>query len=548
MKRSALFLLMITTIACSSAKAPVDATSQMMLHFDNGTEPEYLDPGLLNDNKSHNISIALFEGLTTYHPKTLEALPGVAEKWTISQDGRKYTFFLREDAKWTDGKPVTAGDFVYAWQRNVNPKTASRSAPHLYPVKNAQAINQGKITDLNQLGIQALGDNQVIVTLEAPFPPFLELTSDSAYLPVRKDIIEKHGEGWTRPENIVSNGPFMLTAWTPHKHVIVKKNPQYWDAKNVYLSGIVFTPTEDHSTATKLFQAKQIDFMEQVPINLVDNFKNMPEFANTEQFVVYYYWLNCTNPILKDVRVRQALSLAIDRNVLVNQYLKGLKHPADKGLLPPGIKGYPYKSFIEFNPEKARKLLREAGYPDPSKIPELQILYNTNDDHKLVAEVIQQMLQTNLGLKISIQNMEWKVFLKELQKHNFEIARMGAVGEYVYPMPMLESFVSGAEGNFGVYSNPKFDKLWAQSLVASSASSRMQLYTQMEKIVMDDLPVIPLYYYKQTTLQQQWVRGLYRNVLLFPIFKWTWLTPRDQTNRPWDTVLEYTHIPWPKAA
>ncbi len=542
-------IAIVTILACLAIvgcqHAPNATTDAHTLHFDNGTEPEFLDPNMVHDDKSRNIAVNLFEGLLSYHPRTLEPLPGVAERWDVSPDGTTYTFHLRKDAKWTDGQPVQAEDFVYAWQRAVNPKTASRAASHLYAVKNAQAINQGKITDLNQLGIRADGD-KVIVTLEAPFPPFLLQVPDPTLMPLRKDIVEKFGDRWTRPENIVSNGPFMLTEWVPHKHLILKKNPKYWDAARVQLDTVIITPTEDNATAAKLFKAGQIDYVEQIPINLVEQFKNVPGFANTEKFVVYYYWLNCQNPILKDVRVRQALSLAIDRDTLVNKYMKGLKHPADKGVVPPGVQGYTYKKRIEFNPEKARKLLAEAGYPDPSKIPPLQILYNTNDDHRLVAEVIQQMLRTNLGITTTIQNMEWKVFLKELQKHKFEIGRMGAVGEYLYPNVILEAFVSGAESNYGSYSNPKFDALWDQSQKTANPKARLALYSQMEDLINEDEPVITLYYYKMTTLTQPRVRGLYTNVLLIPPLKWVWLTPRDQPRRTWDTVLEWVRIPAPK--
>lgn len=533
-------LACIAIVGCQRAQVASDDTTT--LHYDNGAEPEYLDPIMAHDNKSRNLAINLFEGLLTYHPRTLEPLPGVAERWEKSADGITYTFYLRKDAQWTDGKPVIGEDFVYAWQRAVNPKTASRSASHLYPVKNAQAINQGKITDLSQLGIRAEG-NKVIVTLESPFPPFPLLVPDHTLMPLRKDVVEKHGEQWTRVENIVSNGPFTLAEWVPHKHIVLKKNPQYWDAGRVRLEKVVMTPTEDHATAAKLFKAGQIDFMEQIPINSVDDFKTVPGYANSEQFAVYYYWLNCKHPILKDARVRQALSLAIDRDVLVNRYMKGLKHPADKGLVPPGVQGYSYKGRIEFNPEKARKLLAEAGYPDPSNVPTLQILYNTNDDHRLVAEVIQQMLRTNLGITTTIQNMEWKVFLKELQKHKFEIGRMGAIGEYVYPNVMLEAFVSGAESNYGSYSNPKFDALWNQSQKTADPKQRLALYSQMEDLIGEDVPVIPLYYYKMTTLTHPRVRGLYTNIFLTPPFKWVWLTPRNRTDRTWDTVLEWTRIP-----
>lgn len=541
----AITMVCFSIVGCQRAQNTTDDVHT--LHYDNGAEPEYLDPIMVHDNKSRNIAVNLFEGLLTYHPRTLEPLPGVAERWEKSPDGLTYTFYLRNNAKWTDGKLVTGDDFVYAWQRAVNPKTASRSASHLYPVKNAQAINQGKITDLNQLGIRADG-NKVIVTLEAPFPPFLLLVPDPTLMPLRKDVVEKHGEQWTRANNIVSNGPFTLAEWVPHKHIILKKNPQYWDAAKVHLETVVMTPTEDHATAAKLFQAGQIDFMEQIPINLVDDFKQIPGYANSDQFAVYYYWLNCNHPILKDARVRQALSLAIDRDVLVNRYMKGLKHPADKGLVPPGVTGYTYKSRIEYNPEKARKLLAEAGYTDPSQLPALQILYNTNDDHRLVAEIIQQMLRTNLGITTTIQNMEWKVFLKELQKHKFEIGRMGAIGEYVYPNVMLEAFVSGAESNYGSYSNPQFDALWDKSQKTANAKERLALYAQMEDILAEDVPVIPLYYYKMTTLTSPRVRGLYTNIFLTPPFKWVWLTPRNRTNRTWDTVLEWTRIPVPRAA
>jgi ABC-type oligopeptide transport system substrate-binding subunit len=308
------------------------------LVINNATEVQTLDPGLARGQPEHRITIGLFEGLTTYDPKTLDPRPGVAERWEVSPDGKTYTFHLR-DCEWSDGKKVMAADFVYAWTRILDPTTPSDYGHLFYFLKGAEAFNQKKNPDRASVGVRAKDDRTLEVELENPLPFFPEICAFFVYYPARKDVIEKHGSQWTRPENMVSNGPFKLAQWKPTDSITIEKNPRYWDAAKVRLPKVKFLPIENRSTAWNLYKEDQCDWVTTLPIELIEEIIKRPDYHGDTMLSTYYYSFNVTYPALKDKRVRRALALAIDRETLTTKITKQGQKPA-YCITPPGLGTY----------------------------------------------------------------------------------------------------------------------------------------------------------------------------------------------------------------
>lgn len=496
------------------------AEAQNVFRFDNSAEPQSLDPQIVTTVDATTTVMQIFEGLVMPAPKEMKVVPGIAEKWEISPDGKIYTFHLRKDAKWSDGKPVTAYDFEYAWERALNPKTGSQQAMRLQYVKNGKDYLAGKIKDPKLLGFKAVDPLTFRVELAAPFPPFLELASMPTLYPARKDVIEKFGDGWVRPEHIVSNGAFLLKEWKPFEKIILVKNPGYWDVKNVFLDQILVYPVEDSETGLKRYSSGEMDFIDGLPMVKIPTLMKHPDFRSIPLFGLAFYVFNTKNPTLKDPRVRKALSLAIDRNTLVKDVLRTGELPAT-GYLPPGIPGYRYSKLVDYNPAQAKKLLAEAGYPDGKGFPSLTITYNTMERHKMVAETIQQMWKKNLGIEIKMVNQEWKVHVASVHNHNFEIARYGGIGEYVYPPTFFYDLVTAnVSANTSQWSNAEFDKLEKESDVEPNLEKRLRMYEQMEKIAMNEMPEMPLFYSALYTLTKPHIQGLYLKPTQVYVFKY----------------------------
>lgn len=297
------------------------------LVMNNATEVQTLDPGLARGQPEHRITLSIFEGLTVYDPRTLEPRPGVAERWEVSPDGKTYTFRLR-DCEWSDGKKVTAADFAFAWTRILDPATPTDYAHLLYSIKGAEAFNLKKNPDRSSVGVRAKDDRTLEVELEHPVPFFPELCAFFTYCPVRKDVIEKHGGNWTRPENIVSNGPFKLSSWKPTDSITVEKNPKYWDAAKVRLAKVKFLPIENRATAWNLYKEGQCDWVTTLPLELIDEIIKRPDYHGDTFLATYYYSFNVTEGVLKDKRVRRALALAVDRETIVSKITKQGQKPA----------------------------------------------------------------------------------------------------------------------------------------------------------------------------------------------------------------------------
>ena len=515
--RSASCALLLTLIltACAKRETRVEIGDRdQVLHKGNGSEPKDLDPHVVTGVTEHNIIAALLEGLVAEDPKTLAPVPGVAERWDISDDALVYTFHLRPDAKWSNGDPVTADDFVFSYRRILTPGLGSPYAYMLYCLKGAEGYHAGPLNSFDDVGIKALDPQTLQLTLSAPTPYFLSLLNHYSWFPVHRPTILAHGHIatigslWTRPENYIGNGAFKLTEWQPNKQIVVTKSETYWDHEAVTLNAIHFYPIGDHTIEEHAFRAGQIHTTETVPIDRIDYYrKKRPELLRLDPYLgCYYYLFNVKRPPLDSAKVRKALALAIDREQITKYVTRGGEAPA-MHFTPPDTGGYTARAQLSGNLETARQLLAEAGFPDGKGFPTLSLLYNTADSHARIAEVIQQMWVTGLGINIELVNMEWKVYLAQTQSGNYDIARAGWIGDYVDPNSFLDLWVTDGGNNRARWANVEYDKAIRAASVEQDPAKRFERFQQAEEILMDEVPIMPIYFYRSKTLVQPSVRG-----------------------------------------
>ena len=525
-----LFTLLLS--ACGGGESNVEAGNRdKILHFGNGTEPQELDPHIVTGIPEHNIIHALLEGLVGKDPQTLEPIPAVAKSWQISEDGKTYTFQLRENARWSNGDPLAAEDFVWSWWRALQPALGNQYAYMLFPVVNAEAYANGDITDFSQVGIKAIDKHTLQVTLNNPTPYFLQLLDHYSAFPVHRATIEKFGAAdergsrWTRPGNYVGNGPFVLDTWKLNKIITVRKNPRYWGADKVRLNGIDFHPIENVSTEERMFRAGQLHITGTIPIDKIALYQEKhPQLLQVVPYLgTYYYRLNVRTPHLKDQRVRRALNLAIDRQSLVDNITKGGELPASS-FTPPDTMGYTATSDLRFDPEEARRLMAEAGYPNGEGFPVTEVLYNTSEGHQKIAVAIQQMWNKHLNVNIRLNNQDWKVFLSSVNMGQYSISRAGWIGDYVDPNTFLDMWVTDGGNNQTGWSNARYDDIILRlAPAAPSQEARHELMREAEAILLTELPVIPLYIYTSKSLIQPSVHGVYGNLMDHIHYPAVWL-------------------------
>jgi len=527
-----LLVLPLTLPGCSGRDAGGPTTNGAMLRIGNGAEPQDLDPHTTTGVPEHRIASALFEGLVSLDPGDLHPVPAAAESWTMSEDGLVYTFTLRADAAWSNGDPVTAQDFVYAWQRILTPGLASEYAYMLHCLKSAKAFNEGAIKDFTQVGAKALDNRTLEVILENPAPYFLAMQIHNAWYPVHRPTIERFGRmdergtEWTRAGNHVGNGPFMLERWAPSEVITVVKNPHYWGAPSVRLAGIHFYPIENLQTEERSFRTGKLHVTESVPLSKIEVYRrNRPEVLHIDPYLgTYYYRFNVTRPPLDDVRVRRAFAMTIDRERLVKNVLKGGQQPAGQ-FTPPNTAGYTCAAGIEYNVPEARKLLAEAGYPNGEGLPQAELLYNTSENHKLIAEAVQQMWKVNLNVDVALVNQDWKVYLDSMNNLDYQIARSGWIGDYVDPNNFLECFLTGGGNNRTGYASEEYDALIAKANQMLDAEARFAILQEAERRLLEDCPLAPIYFYTRIYLKAPEVKGWQPNILGFIPFKQLYIEP-----------------------
>ncbi len=510
----------------TGSKAPASQSLSVSL----GAEPATMDPALNQAADVTSVMNHLFEGLTRYSSDH-KIINAQAKEIKKSDDHKTYTITLRDDIKWSDGKPVTAGDFEYAWKRAVDPKTASQYVYIFDPVLNANEIAAGKM-DKDKLGVKATDDKTLVVTLRAPCAYFDELLSFTAYFPVRKDIVEGN-DSWTQdPKTYISNGAFKLKDWSHKESITLEKNPNYYDKDKIKLDTLKFVLLEDDSPRLAAYQNDEISFCYTIPVEEIATWQDKPDFKILPDLSTNYCIFNTSKKPFDDVRVRKAFSLAIDRNYIADKITKKAQAPAG-AFVPTGLQdedsskqfrevGGDYISIkpedYEKNVAEAKKLLAEAGYPDGKGFPSVEYITNPASLNNATAEALQNMWKTELGVNVTISQQEWSVFLDTRNKANFQIARGGFGVDFNDAVSMLDLFVTNGGNNSGKYSNPEYDKLIEQIKATDDNKVRMPLLHQAEDILMRDMVVAPQTYRTRIVLLNPKVKGYYQSPMGFDFF------------------------------
>ncbi len=488
------------------------ALAESVIHIGNSGEPDTLDPHHASGTWENTIIGDMFLGLTT-EAADGSVIPGAAESWEVSDDGLVYTFELR-DHVWSDGTPVTAEDFVFSLRRILNPETAAKYASILYTIKNAQPINEGVITDLGELGVRALDEKTLEITLESPTPYFIEQLTHYTAFPVPRHKVEELGDDWVKPGNLVSNGAYTVVEWVPNSQIKSVKNPQFYDADNVSIDTVFYYPTEERAAALKRFRAGELDVNTDFPSDQIDWLReNMPDETRIFPYLgIYYYAINVREAPFDNRALRQALSMAIDREAITDKVLRTGELPA-YSFVPPGTGNYGEPAYVDWKDmayadrvTRARELMAEAGF-GPDNPLKLQLRYNTSENHKKVAIAVAAMWK-QLGVQTELFNSEVKVHYNDIQEGNFQIARAGWIADYNDAQNFLFLLqTSTGKLNYSGYSNPEFDRLMDEAARTTDLEARAEILRQAEALAMADQPYMPIYYYVSKNLVAKHVKG-----------------------------------------
>lgn len=507
--------------ACGPRKTAVSTgTENQALTITVGAAVENIDPHVVTGVPEHHVIAALFEGLVAEDPKDLHPVPGVAKSWEISDDGITYTFNLRDDAKWSHGRQVTAQDFVESFKRILTASLGSKYSYMMFPMKNAEQYLNGEVTDWAEVGCKAIDDLTLEITLKESTPYFLSLLNHYTWFPVPIDIIQKHGKlyepgnPWTLPGNFHGNGAFVLKEWIQNNKMVLAKNDTYWDKETTKLNTITFKPLVKDTVAEAAFRTGQLHNVYNLPQDQIALYKrDFPDLLRINpHLAVYFYRFNTSKKPLDDPRVRRALALSINRKSLIDNVAKGEQMPAFS-MVPPDTAGYNSKNGFEENIEEARKLLAEAGYPNGEGFPEVELLYNTNEGHRNIAEAIQQMWTESLNVNIKLSNQEWKVYLDSQRNLDYDISRAGWTGDYPDPNTFLDMWTSWSEQNQTGWDNKEYDKLIKSAAGEQDPEKRFEYFQQAEALLLEEMPVIPIYYYTRVYALRPEVKNWYSNIL-----------------------------------
>ena len=523
-KINILSITLIFLIGCSENITPVDSgLEQQIYHHGNGSEPQGIDPHIVTGVPEHHILISLCEGLTIPNPNPTGSdgyIPGTAESWTISDDGKEYIFKLNKNAKWSNGDPVTADDFVWSWKRILTASLGSQYPDMLYYLVGAYEYHNGEIDNFDEVGVKALDSQTLKVNLKNPTPFFIGLLSHYSTWPVHKETVLKHGDiddrngEWTRPGNFVCNGPFQLKTWELNNKIVVEKNPHYYDASMVRLNEIHYYPVSNVMTEDRMFRAGQLHLTSSMPTQKCPIYieEKNPNLKIDPYMGTYFYRINTENETLSDVRVRKALAYSIDRQLLVDKVTQCGQIPA-YSFTPPGSNGYQPSTEIPYDPVLAKQLLAEAGYSSDKPFPKLEILFNTNEGHRKVALAIQQMWQNELGIEVELVNQDWKVYLSREMVGDFQISRAGWIGDYEDPNTFLDLMRPNRGNNKTGWENMDFDALVEEANTINDQEKRYELLNEAEKILIDNMPIIPLYTYVRVYQLSPDVKGFNPHIL-----------------------------------
>lgn len=526
-------LLLFALCAVAVVARPVDdGIRDQVLLVGNGAEPQDLDPQIMTAFTDQNIALALFEGLCALDEKSSQPVPAAAARWETSEDGLVHTFHLREGLKWSDGSPLTAHDFVASWRRALLPTLAAEYAYLLYPLKHAEAINTGR-APAAALGAEAIDDRTLRLTLERPTPYLPALTANPIWFPLhfaslgKSGGLTQRGGAWTRAGNLVGNGPFVLREWSANAHVKVAKNAHYWDAANVRLNGITFFPTENMDVDERRFRAGQVHLTAELPLAKVDSYRRTaPASVRLDPFLeTFFLRFNTTRPPLSDERVRRALSLAIDRDLLSRTLLRGTRQPAGH-YTPPDCAGYTAEARVTHDVAAARRWLAEAGFPGGRGFPALEVQVRNDELHTKVMEVIQAMWARDLGVQITLAPMEQKTWISNQQSLNYAISTARWVGDFVDPVTFLDMFVPDGSNNWTGWADRDYARLIAAAVDETDPAARFATFQQAEKRLLGAAPIAPVFFGVRAYLIHPAVRGWEPALLGFRQYKKVYLQAR----------------------
>ncbi|WP_447331839.1 ABC transporter substrate-binding protein [Klebsiella grimontii] len=506
-----LFSMAIPALAAQVPPGTVLAEKQELVR-NNGSEPSSLDPHKVESDVENNIISDLFEGLVSVSPAG-EIQPRLAEKWE-NKDNTVWTFHLRPGVTWSDGTAITAQDIVWSWQRLVSPFTASpyASYPGNMHIVNGAEIAQGQKAP-ETLGVKALDDTTLEVTLTQPNAAFLAMLAHPSLVPLDKVLISRYGDKWTKPEHMVTSGPYKLSQWVVNERIVAERNPRYWDNAHTVINKVTYLPISSETADVNRYKAGEIDIVYTVPINQFAQLKKTmgDQLDVSPQLATYYYEFNTTRPPFNDPRVRRALNMALDKDIIAEKVMGQGQRPAwlisqpDIGgvkLHNPEYASWPCDKRIA----EAKKLLSEAGYNESHPLV-FNLLYNTSESHQRIAIAASSMWKKNLGVEAKLQNQEWKTMLDAMHTHNFDAVRYAWIADYDDAATFLNNFRTGDSENTSQYSNPAYDEALHNAAKAADTTARGKFYQQAEDLLGQDVPAIPVYHYVRTHLVKPWVGG-----------------------------------------
>lgn len=474
-------------------------------------DSEFLDPNRISESAGNALASQMFEPLLAYAAGNTPPVPGMAKSYDVSADGRTYTFHLREGLVWSDGTPLTAEDFRFSWLRGISPELGSRNAQQIWSVvKGAKAYNLGRTTDPNDVAIRVPDPLTLEVELNEPTSYFPYLVAYIAYAPVPRHTIEAHGDRWTRPENIVVNGPYKVVEHKPRSKMVFEANDRYWDTAHVQIKRHTAYLSDSEQANATYYLNGQVHTAQPLPQAMVKEWmkRGVADLHVAEQMAVYYYVYRVDKPPFNNRLVRRAFNMALDKERLTSHILSGQKTPA-RGLLPDMFRdsmGYLPTAGDAFDRVGARTLLAQAGYPGGAGL-DVELIYNTYEAHRVIAEFYQQSIRANLGVTTSVSNMEWKSLLKKCQSGDFEVARTSWIADYPDPMTFLGVWHSESENNYAGYKNPAYDTLLQRIRRTTERATRNDLICAAEKVLNEDLPISPFYFYTRPYVIHPSVQG-----------------------------------------
>ncbi|EQB38180.1 hypothetical protein M948_06280 [Virgibacillus sp. CM-4] len=498
---------------------------EKILKLNNQQEPTSFDPAIGFDSVSWNPLNNLLEGLTRLD-SSHQPQPAMAEEWEVSEDGKTYTFHLRENANWSNGDPVVAEDFVYAWKRLLDPETGSSAAFLGYFIKGGEAFNNGE-GSVEDLGLTAVDEKTFKVELESPTGYFLHVVTNPAFFPVNHKVAEENPEWHAEASSFVANGPFKLESWEHDSEMVFAKNEEYWDAENVPLDGVEWAMVNEINTEYQMFERGDLDATE-IPAEMSDQLIDGENVQIVDQGGLDFYRFNVTEEPFQNKKIRQAFALAVNRQNIAEFVVKNKVEPA-YGFVSPGFENPSGEDFrdvndelVEFNPEKAKQLLeegmKEEGYDE---LPAITLSYNTDDVNKAVAEALQGMFSENLGVEVTLENTEWNVFQEDQKALEHQLSRSSFLYDYADPVNFLESFITGSYMNRTGWSNESYDELITKIKAEADEEKRWEYMYEAEKLLAEEMPAFPVRYYNQVEILQEGITNLVRHPVSYLELKHT---------------------------